>query len=356
MATETETGRHHRSARMTVSRALEGWHLDALVATLSLLMMFGIALDFRVHVAGISFAEEGFFTPEHVFFYTSFLCIAAVITGSIVRNRLRNGSWHSAVPPGYVLGLAGVAIFGFGGFGDYLWHNTFGFEEGVEGLTSPTHLMLATGAALFFSSPLRSAFQRGDTQSGFGRVPSLISMSLVLTIVTFFTAYINPIMHSRAHHEAQNALGIVALFTYPVVLVGGALILLSRFDLPVGAFTLTFAIPALLATVIDDMFLLVLPAVAAGLVADLINRRMLAREGNEKVLGFVPPIRLFGAFVPVAFTLSYFAVIEYIWTVSWSIHIWAGTVYLAATAGLLLTYAVVPDCEGSVSRLHRDRA
>lgn len=353
MATETETDTetHRRSGVRKLSMVLEGWHFDALVATLSLLMMFGIALDFRVHFAGISFAEEGFFTPEHVFFYTSFLCIAAVITGSIVRNRLRDGSWTSAVPPGYVLGLAGVSIFAFGGFGDYLWHSTFGFEEGVEGLTSPTHLMLATGAALFFSSPLRSAYKRGDSGSGLKMVPALISMSLVITVVNFFSAYINPVMNSTGHHETQNALGIVALFTYPAVLVGAALVLLSRFDLPVGALTFTFAVPAFLATIIDDLFLLVLPAVAAGLVGDLINRRMRTKDKN--ILGFVPPVRLFGAFVPVAFTLSYFASIEYVWGITWSIHIWAGTVYLAATAGLLLTYAVVPSCGGDVSRLHQ---
>ena len=352
MATETETETYRRSGRRALSMALQGWYLDALVATLSAVMMFGVALDFRVHVAGISFAEEGFFTPEHVFFYTAFLCIGAVITASIARNRLRNGSWSSAVPSGYLLGLAGVALFGLAGFGDFIWHNTFGFEEGVEGLTSPTHLTLATGAALFFSSPLRSAYKRGRVGSGFGTAPVLISMSLVLTIVTFFAAYINPIMSPVGYYEAQNALGIASIFTYPVVLLGGALILLSRFDLPMGALAFTFAVPALLGTLIENAFLLALPAVAAGLVGDIINRRMLA-GGSTKVLGYVPPIRIFGAFVPLTFALGYFAVVEYVWGVSWSIHIWAGTVYLAATAGLLLTYAVVPTCEGGSSRLQR---
>jgi len=330
--------------------ALEGWYLDALVATLSAVMMFGVALDFRVHTEGISFAEEGFITPEHVFFYTAFLCIAAVIGASIARNRRRNGTWASAVPSGYVLGLTGVLLFGVAGFGDYLWHNAFGFEEGIEGLTSPTHLALATGAALFFSSPLRSAYKRSsdsnsESESGFGIAPALISMSLVLTIVTFFGAYINPMMNSTGHHEAQNALGIVSLFVYPAILVGGALILLSRFDLPVGALAFTFAVPALLGTLIDGVFFLALPAIAAGFVGDLINRFALAKD-VDKVLGYVPPIRLFGAFVPLTFTLGYFAVVEYVWGMTWSVHIWAGTVYLAATAGLLLTYAVVPDCDG----------
>jgi hypothetical protein len=354
MATETETDteKHRRPGVRRLSVALEGWYLDALVATLSAVMMFGVALDFRVHTEGVSFAEEGFLTPEHVFFYTAFLSIAAVIGASIARNRRRNGTWSSAVPSGYVLGLAGVLLFGVAGFGDYLWHSAFGFEEGIEGLTSPTHLMLATGATLFFSSPLRSAYKRGRSDSGFGIAPALISMSLALTIVVFFGSYINPIMRSTAHHQAQNALGIVSLFAFPAILVGGALVLMSRFDLPMGALTLTFAVPALMSAVIDDVYFLALPVLLAGILADLMNSRML-NDGDNRVLGYVPLIRLFGASVPATFALTYFGVVEYAWGVTWSIHIWAGTVYLAAMAGLLLTYAVVPRCGGDVSRLRQ---
>ncbi|MDZ7687175.1 MAG: hypothetical protein U5J64_00370 [Halobacteriales archaeon] len=345
MATETGTEKGHPSAGV-VSNALRGWNLDALVAALSLLMMFGIALDFRSHAAGISFEEEGFFTPEHVFFYTAFLCIAGVIGTAVFVNKRKTGSWRTAVPQGYALGLAGVAIFGFGGFGDYLWHSAFGFEEGIEGLTSPTHLMLATGAVLFFSSPLRSALRRSERPSGFGFVPVLIPMSLVLTIIALFTLYVNPVIDSTANVGTGqgDALGVVSLFFFPALLVGGALVLVSRFDLPMGALAFTFAVPALLSAPISGHYFLALPAIAAGLVGDIVNGYYLSR--SESVL----PLRLFGTVVPATFVVGYLAVVEVVWGITWTIHIWAGTVFLAGAGGLLLTYVVVSDGSTKASR------
>ena len=316
---------------------MRGWNLDALVAVLSLVMMFGVALDFRVHAQGISFEEEGFFTPEHVFFYTTFLCIATVIGAAVFVNRRATGSWKSAIPSGYAVGLAGVALFGLGGVGDFFWHTAFGFEEGIEALTSPTHLLLATGAVMFFSSPLRSALRRKDGFSGFGITPVLISMSLVLTIIVFFTLYINPTISTVGFHQTENPLGIVSLFVFPAILLGGALVLVSRFELPIGALAFTFAVPALMGAVINDLFFLAVPAVAAGLAGDLINRYYLKDSDS------VVPLRVFGAVVPATFVVFYLTVVEVVWGMVWTIHVWGGAIFLAAAAGLLLTYVVVPD-------------
>lgn len=320
--------------------SLEGWTLDAVVTSLSLLMMAGVALDFRVHTAGISFEEEGFFTPEHVFFYSMFLGIGAVIAAATYQGWRRTGSLRSAVPSGYVAGLAGVALFGFGGGGDFVWHTLFGFETGVEALTSPSHLALATGAVLFFASPLRATMRReGQPSSALGFAPALVSASLVLTIIVFFTAYINPVMDPMAYRNegAARTLGVVGLFLFPTVLVGGALVLVRRFDLPAGALTFTFFVPVFASTIVNDIFALVLPAIAAGLVGDAINRYRRPTTADPLAL------RAFGALVPATFALGYFAVIELTGGIAWTVHIWTGAVALAAMAGLLLTYVLVPD-------------
>ena len=223
---------------------LDGWRLDAVVTALSVLMVLGIALDFRAHASGISFAEEGFLTPEHAFFYSMFLGIAAVIGARTIIDRRDGRSWIDAIPAGYGAGALGVLLFGFGGVGDFLWHSTFGFEQGTEALISPTHLMLAVGAGLFLSSPARATWRRADVTSGIRTLPAVIAGGLVLTIAVFFTGYSNPIMQPLASVEGGFglSLGITGFIVFPALLVGAALLYGRRFSLPLGAYTLLFVL------------------------------------------------------------------------------------------------------------------
>ena len=57
-------------------------------------------------------------------------------------------------------------------------------------------------------------------------------------------------------------------------------------------------------------------------------------------------LRLFGAAVPVTFAVSFFATVA-LWhglLPVWTTHLWTGAVAVAGIAGVLLTYAVYPDC------------
>ena len=96
-------------------------------------MVTGVALDFRAHAGGRSFEEEGFVTPEHAFFYSMFLGIAAVLFAATYRNCRACATRVSAVPDGYGWAAVGVLPFGVAGVADFGWHSGFGFEEGVEG-------------------------------------------------------------------------------------------------------------------------------------------------------------------------------------------------------------------------------
>jgi hypothetical protein len=334
MATDT-TGATERST----GHRIAGATLDAAVAVLSLLMVTGIALDFRSHAQGISFAEEGFFTPEHTFFYSMFLGIAAVLFAVTYSRRRDGATWAGAVPAGYGWGLVGVVVFGLAGLGDLGWHTTFGFEEGFEALTSPSHLGLGAGAVLFLGSPLRASFRRSETPSGRELVPALCSASLVLTILVLFSAYVNPLTHPEARHTFGQAttVGLVELLVFPTLLVGVALALARQFDLPFGAITGVFLGPALASTVINAQFEFVLPVVAAGLVGDALIRVGPPTTSNPRLL------RAFGALVPATFVAGFFAVVELNWGIAWTVHVWTGAIVLAAMFGLLLTYAILPD-------------
>lgn len=330
---------HASTDRSLVESSLTGFRLDAIVTVLSFLMVAGVALDFRAHNAGISFAEEGFLTPEHTFFYSMFLGIAAVISAATYRERRRGVSWIAAVPDGYGWSVVGVAVFGLGGVGDFLWHSTFGFEESVEALVSPTHLMLATGAVLFLASPLRAAWRRETEYSGLEALPAVISAALSLTILTLFTVYANPVSWPAIWAEGQTAhqIGMVGFIVYSALLVGTALSVARGFDLPFGSFTLLFTVPTLAAAAFANHSIFLVSAVLAGLVADGIARYRRPIPTNLRTL------RAFSALVPMVFAASYVALASVVSPLGWAVHVWSGAAFIAGATGLLLSYVASPD-------------
>ncbi|HRQ41603.1 MAG TPA: hypothetical protein PLD25_27095 [Chloroflexota bacterium] len=120
--------------------------------------MGGIFLDgwAHHHVAEL----ESFFTPWHGVLYSGFLVTAVALGIYVVQNWHQEGNWPAAVPVGYGWSLVGILLFLAGGAGDILWHGIFGIEESVEALLSPTHLLLAAGAVLAVTGPLRAAWRQ----------------------------------------------------------------------------------------------------------------------------------------------------------------------------------------------------
>lgn len=334
-------------AEDTASRTLEprpsgrlsGLGLDATVAVLSALLAAGVALDFRRHAEGISFAEEGFFTPEHVFFYSMFLGVAAAIGVATYRGRRGGATWIDAVPTGYGWGVVGVFVFALGGAGDFLWHGAFGFEQGFEALVSPSHLTLAAGAVLFLASPLRACWYRDGEPTGLAALPAVLSAGLVLTAIALFGGFLNPILQPYPAFDGSSSvetLGVAALVTFPLVLVGVGLALCRRFDLPPGSFVLAFLLPGVASGVAGESLGLLPSILVAGLVADGLVARRPPRPDDVRA------IRTFAALVPLSFAASYLLLVALGPGIPWTVHVWVGAIGLSGIAGLLLSYAVAP--------------
>lgn len=327
-----------------------GRRLDLTVVVLSVLMTAGIVLDFRNHATGISFEEEGFFTPEHVFFYTAFLCIAATLVSVTYYNRRQGESWISAVPDGYQLGVLGVFMFGFGGFGDYLWHSTFGFETGVEALTSPTHLLLASGAILFVSSPLRATWYAKEEVRGKDLAPAVVSAALAVLTLLLFTLYANPLSNpipGESGGEGARALGVSSILIYSAIMTGSSLTLVRRFTLPPGAFTFLFGVTSVAITFPSASFEFIPAMVVTGVFADALCR--FTRPSLERIRAF----RIFAAAVPLAMFSLYYVTISTVGIIMWTIHVWAGSIVLAGITGLLLSYLMVPSSRDVVATPER---
>ena len=102
----------------------------------------------------------------------------------------RGHRWRQALPIGYGLSLAGFFIFAMGGVADLVWHETFGFEEGLEALLSPSHLLLAVSGLMIMTGPIRAMWPRDDTeQSWRGLLPAILCFACVTSVFTFFTTF-----------------------------------------------------------------------------------------------------------------------------------------------------------------------
>lgn len=332
-----ETGEDGREAVLSRD-GFSDWGFDSVIAGLSVLLVGGIVYDIRRHVGGISFAEEGFFTVEHAFFYSVFVVIAVLIGARTIAARRAGRSWLTAAPVGYGWGLVGVGIFGLGGVFDMLWHTAFGFEEGVRALTSPSHLSLGIGGALFLSGPLRAAWHRTGNYDGLRIFPVAASATLVLSFVSVFGGLLNPLWHlwHRTTGDPFLTLGIVSFTVFPLAFVGMASALVRQFDLPLGVLTIVFLGPGIVSTSFHGEYVYVLPVLVAGIVADVIAKVQTPVPEHSSAF------RLFCTLVPIAMVGTYVAIAageDVFW---WSIHAWAGALLIPGLSGVLFSFAISP--------------
>jgi len=120
------------------SRALDLSLVTLILATAgAFLQIGGTSWDVTSHLLQL---PETFFTPSHMVLYlgVGLLTIAAGIGGILLlrKRELRKKSFAIA----FKLFVIGSAIALVAGPSDFLWHQTFG----IDGLLSPTHLILAT--------------------------------------------------------------------------------------------------------------------------------------------------------------------------------------------------------------------
>ncbi|MBA3470292.1 MAG: hypothetical protein H0T53_11690 [Herpetosiphonaceae bacterium] len=298
---------------------------------------------------------DTFFTLWHAVLYSGFLAVATVIGGSQVRNMWRGHSLSRALPRGYRISLIGVIIFAFGGGFDLVWHSIFGFEADIDALISPAHLLLAFGAILFMSGPLRAAWMRARTtpQKGWADLlPAVLALFLVYLALSFFTQYTHPLGAPRLLVRTVGleryfvALQIVtATLVFTALLMGVLLVGMRRFPLPAGSVTLLLFGGMLLMFLTRERstqgFAVVLPvALGVGLLADLGMWRW--RPSVERVLA----LRFFSFGLPFGFFIAYYVGILLTRGLVITEHLWIGTSIMAGVTGLFLSYLAAPPVVG----------
>jgi hypothetical protein len=325
-----------------------GWGFDWAMIVLSGWFLAGVFLDgwAHNHIPEL----ESFFTPWHAVFYSGFLAVGSFLVAVLLRNHQRGYAWQQALPPGYELSLLGVLIFVGGGIGDMIWHVLFGIEANVDALLSPTHITLAIGGTLILAGPFRAGWRSsgiGAQAEGWAaQLPPLLALTFVLSLWTFMTQFIHPLVDPWAavgfRPRAQNvtffrqALGIASILFQTGLLMGLVFLAIERWTLPLGGLTLVFTLNAMLMSFMHDQYRFIPVAAGAGVAADLLLRWLKPSATRPTAL------RLFAFVVPAVFYGLYFLLLLVTEGVGWSVHLWAGSIVLAGIVGWLLSYVRLP--------------
>jgi hypothetical protein len=326
--------------------------LDWLATLAALWIMTGLFIDAHQH---LFLAVESFFNPWHITMYSGAVFAAAVLGVTIARNYHAAGSFWKAVPAGYAQSVLGVAALLIGGALDFAWHSVFGFEHQFDLLVSPPHLFLLTGLFFLITGPVRSALRRPNAPNLIEQLPMLISLGLAFEIVQFVTQFgFYPEVLRRDHPLSQigfpreqfvlsvflyyrQALELSIVLWQSLLLAAAVLYLCVRKRLHFGALIVVCVVEKLwigseLSSDRQELLLLVLASIAAGIAGDIIVAKMRPSVRNPnafRLLGFIVPATFFGAYF--AFALPLFG------GTWWDASLVFGSIAVAGLVGLCIS-------------------
>lgn len=323
---------------------------DWLMAVISCAIVFGLYIDGWAHNHGQ--VDDSFFTPWHALLYGAVGAAGLALIVTHFRNVNRGYRWTKALPAGYALSLIGFFAFGLGGLFDLVWHETFGFEVGVDALISPAHLYLALSGSLILTGPIRSLWQRESAETFRNLTPAILCFACITSVFTFFNGYaaIGGDMYvltgaMPGFRGPYDAAGILALIVQSNLLLGALLFMTRRWRLPVGSITFLFVVNSLLMTwyrlIEVEEFLFTGNALVIGLLCEFLYHRYGLDDTKR--------LRFFAVFMPFALSLGAVIVIDYLgmnaWGrggLWWEIHMWLGAPVLSGAFGYGLSMLLRP--------------
>jgi hypothetical protein len=323
----------------------------------NLWILAGLFLDGWSH---INFpGEETFFTPWHGLLYSGVAAAVAVIGAEALRQRRRGLRLREAIPAGYGLSAVGGIVVLAGGAADGVWHELFGVEVGVEALLSPTHLTMAVAGALVAAGPLRAAWKDPRAAAPL-RWAAVIASAFTVTLLAFFTQYVNPVSHHYATMDGTaaggqvdlvHAAGIAGMVLWAAMLAGGILVVALRWRLPFGAVTTLIGIPSLFVATQRATYVVLPALIVVGLAIDGLVARWQG-PAHATADGARPyaagRLRALGAAVGGGVTAAVMLTAALTGDLAWSIHLVTGAVVVSAAAGLFAGLLAAPPAVPSV--------
>jgi hypothetical protein len=324
---------------------------------LVLWLVAGLAVDTRSHRE--SAAIDSFFTSAHALGYAGGLATSLYLLYLVRRYRAEGSGW-SSVPIGLQAGLGGIAMYVAGGTGDLIWHTVFGVEQELKILFSPTHLMLMAAMLMLAFVPIRAAWTLPESEGSAAwttlrtQWPQMLGAGCMAAVLNIFLTYASPYEQAvfttevpllfRQFASFLQVASTLAVFAHTIVFFGIALVMLRRWPLPLGGFTVMMLVPAGSMFVYFDweyrrvISALIVGAVACDVLYALLQLGIRTKGSYWARIRF----RLFAFLGPILFWSSYLLVTKDGQPISWSTEQWTGTIGWTGLLGLGLSVLLLP--------------
>ncbi len=326
---------------------------DLVTIALATWLIAGLFLDGWAH--GAHPELESFFTPWHAVFYSGFTAMTTWIGWLAWSRRAPGRPAERSLPAGYAPAAAGILLFSISGLGDLAWHQTFGIEEGVSALLSPSHLGLFAGALLIVTAPLRSLWadaSLGRTASLGRLLPAVLSLAIVGALCAFMLMYLNVFNESYfsvgwQHHVMGDGLasdlnvtaGVASFVVTTVFLFCPLLLALRRWDLPRGAILSVVGVQCTGMVALSgfmDAGIIVLGLIA-GLAVEVLARVLRPSPAR------LPRLRAFCALAPAVFWAVYLGLAQLAdGAVGWPPEVWGGAIVWSSLTLLGIGFLMYP--------------
>jgi hypothetical protein len=310
-----------------------------------LLLVLGLYLDGWSHYGLQGDASRPFLTPWHALLYASLAGTAAWI----LAQGQRRGAWSlQAVPAGYRLALTGIGLAVVAVATDAVWHLRYGEAQGPARLVAPFHLVLFAGACLLATVVLRAAWSGPSS----ARVPGLRafwpvlwSTTLVLATTALFFQQVSPVVTWRqpalagpASAGTTQVYGLLGLLVHNLFFIAPVLLLLLRWQTPLGTFTVMAGSVSLLLATQTELGLLGLAgaAVVGGAAADVAVS--LLRPSPQRRWA----ARAVAVIAPAVYWTAHFVLLRAGYGVGWDVPVVVGSVVWASLSGLTLALLMWP--------------
>jgi hypothetical protein len=344
------------------TRSISSFHY--LMIGLIILLQIGGIIDARTHVF-YGFDIQSFFVPAHYLLYGAWMLVLWSVMGYALMQIRRGRNMVDWLPPRYALAALGAILFGIAGAFDAVWHTLFGFELNLEVLLSPAHLVLFVAFGLIYFSVLSHATYQYDLsprehQNSFlTSLPMLIGIASLFVIVFWPTWYFDPFAADYASKGAMIGMrdaydfidygspaaeiaGVGGILLTTLIVIPFVILPLYRWRLPSGSLIFILGWVFIQRAIILGVYSYLPAILGAALVGEIIWAWM--RRGGETRLSSPLGYRILAFCVPLVLFSIYFLIIAFMPNgVIWPVHLWTGAIWMAALAGLLMSFTMIPQ-------------